>query len=520
MICVPITDQTHAKALRSIERSAPMVDALELRMDLIEDGDLPNLLARARQVAEGIKVIVTCRRPEEALVPVDQSKSKPKTVRSKAVKMKRLKEAITLEADYVDIEMAEGAKAVYALQVHRRRMKSKTQIIVSWHDVTGTPPLARLKEIFRMCEALKPDVVKIVTMAQTEEDNIRILSLIPYARFRSMKIIAMCMGEKGKLSRVAAPLLGSLLGFAVLQEERASAPGQLTVRAMRQIARLLEDTPRFPRRPGSSDEMRHFILLGNPVRHSLSPLMHNTALAAMGINGCYTAFCANDICEALDGIRGLGIRGASVTIPFKTEVMEYLDEIHPDARALGAVNTIVNHHGCLIGYNTDWTGLIQSLKDKIRIKGKTIAILGAGGAARAAAYGVIREGGNPLIFNRSDEKGRQLASRFGCPFYPLAELNRISADVLVNATSVGLFPQVDQSPVPGEILPRFAYVMDIVYHPLRTKLLRDAEAGGCKTINGLEMFVRQGAEQLKLWTGKDAPVALMMSTVRERLEKN
>ena len=520
MICVSITDATQKEALRSIEKSAALADALELRMDLIAGGDLPKLLACARRAAEGVRVIVTCRRPDEALPPSSTGETRRKKGMPKAVKMNLLKEAITLGADFVDIEMAEGEKSVRALQSHRLRQKSGTQLIVSWHDVTGTPSVSRLKEKFRACEALKPDVIKIVTLAQKAEDNLKVLSLVPYARSRSQKIIAMCMGEKGKLSRAAAPLLGSFLGFAVLQGGRASAPGQLSVHAMRQIQRLLGET-HLPSVPSvTPDESLNFILLGNPVRHSLSPLMHNTALEAMGINGRYTAFCATDAGEALAGIRGLNIRGASVTIPFKTDVMKYLDEIDRDARALGAVNTIVNDAGRLIGYNTDWMGLIQSLKDKMNLNGKTVAILGAGGTAHAAAYGVIREGGKLIILNRTEEKGRRLAAQFACPFYPLSNAGRISADVLVNTTSVGLYPDVDQSPVQADILSRFEYVMDVIYNPLKTKLLCDAEAAGCKILSGLEMFVHQGAGQLKLWTGKEAPLALMQKTVRERLEKN
>jgi len=519
MICVSITDATHREALRSIEKSAPLVDALELRLDLIAGGDLPKLLACARRAAKAVRVIVACRRPDEALMPADAGEALRKKAIPKTVKMNLLKEAIALGADFVDIEMAEGEKSVRALQAHRLREKSGTQLIVSWHDINGTPSASRLKEIFRSCEALKPDIIKMVTLAQKEEDNLKVLSLIPYALSRSQKIIAMCMGEKGKLSRAAAPLLGSFLGFAVLPGGQASAPGQLSVHSMRQIKRLLGDMHFPPVRSAASDERLHFILLGNPVRHSLSPLMHNAALQAMGINGCYTAFCAGDAGEALAGIRGLNIRGASVTIPFKTEVMEYLDEIDRDARALGAVNTIVNDAGRLIGYNTDWMGLMQSLKDKMSVKGKTVAVLGAGGTARAAVYGVIREGGKPVILNRTEEKGRRLAARFACPFYPLSGVGRISADVLVNTTSAGLYPDVDQSPVDADILSRFEYVMDVIYNPLKTKLLCDAEAAGCKTISGLEMFVHQGAGQLKLWTGQDAPVALMRKTVRERLEK-
>jgi shikimate dehydrogenase len=227
----------------------------------------------------------------------------------------------------------------------------------------------------------------------------------------------------------------------------------------------------------------------------------------------------SDLAQAMAGIRGMNIRGASVTIPFKTAVMQYLDEIDEDAVALGAVNTIVNDRGRLAGYNTDWQGLMQALKSKMSLAGKTIVIIGAGGTARAAAYGIKKEGGWPIIVNRTREKGEALAARLDCPFYPLADIGKIKAHVLINTTSVGMYPQIDQSPVAPATLANYQVVVDVIYNPLKTKLLRDAEAKGCKIISGLEMFVHQGARQLKLWTGREASLALMRKIVRERLKK-
>lgn len=519
MICVSITEATQAEALRAISRIAPAADAIELRMDCLADGDLPRLLDAARRASGTVRVIVTCRRPDEAILPQTADPAPRKKTIPKTAKMKLLKEAIRLGADFADIELAEGEISIRTLLSFRNRQKSKTQLIVSWHDIAQTPSLTRLKEIFRACEKIEPDIIKIVTMAKTPQDNLNILGLIPYAKARGRKIIAMGMGEAGRLSRAMAPLLGSALAFAVLPGAKASAPGQLSVATMRRIQHLLRNDSPHTQHPRPGDgETQNFVLLGNPVRHSLSPLMHNTALSAMNLNGHYSAFCVTDVEAAVAGIRGLNIRGASVTIPFKTEVMEYLDGIDPDARALGAVNTIVNTSGRLTGYNTDWLGLLHTIQDVLAPRGKTFAILGAGGTARAAAYGIAKAGGHPLIVNRTEDKGRALAARFDCPFYPLSQIGAIRADVLINTTSVGLYPQSSVSPVDATILSNYAYVLDVIYNPLKTKLLRDAEAKGCQTISGLEMFIHQGAGQLKLWTGQDAPVALMRKTVRERLE--
>jgi shikimate dehydrogenase/3-dehydroquinate dehydratase type I len=519
MICIPITGATHEEALLAVERSALAADAIELRMDLIAAGDLPKLIAAARNASGCVKIIVTCRRPEEAPPRPSGEMTAGKKVMSQTAKMNLLNKAVTMGADFVDIELACGEEDIGRLQAFIRKQKSATRIIVSWHNLSKTPSLAALKSIFQACVRAGADIVKIVPYAANLEDNLKILKLIAFAKARERMIIAMCMGEKGKISRVAAPLLGSFLTFAVLPEGRQSAPGQLTVGEMKQFRRLLQNDESGAQASLTPSGQTNFVLLGNPVGHSLSPLMHNTALAAMKIDGRYSAFCVSDLSAAVTGVRGMNIRGASVTIPFKTSVMEFLDVIDGDAAALGAVNTIVNDGGRLTGFNTDWLGLAQALKVQLHIAGKTFVILGAGGTARAAAYGIQKEGGKVVIANRTQDKGKALAARFDCPFYSLARIGGIKADCLINTTPVGMYPHVEQSPVEAAALANYPVVADVIYNPLMTRLLRDAKAKSCKIISGLEMFVHQGAGQLKLWTGKEAPLALMRKTVRERLEK-
>jgi len=262
-----------------------------------------------------------------------------------------------------------------------------------------------------------------------------------------------------------------------------------------------------------------YALIGNPVGHSLSPAMHNRAYREMGIDACYVAFEVTDLKGAVSGIRALGIKGVSVTIPFKTAVLTYLDEIEEEALALGAVNTIINEKGYLRGTNTDWWGVVLALREVMEISGKTFVIVGAGGTAQAALYGIRKEGGNPIIVNRTPEKGRVLAERVGCPFYPLEELKRLKADCLINTTPVGMYPHVDVSPVEAEVLKNFPYVMDVIYNPLTTKLLREARAQGAVTILGLSMFVYQGARQITLWTKGEPPLWAMREEVLKHLQK-
>jgi shikimate dehydrogenase len=219
----------------------------------------------------------------------------------------------------------------------------------------------------------------------------------------------------------------------------------------------------------------------------------------------------------VQGLRGMDIRGVSVTIPFKSEIMEYLDDLDDEALRIGAVNTVVNDNGRLTGRNTDWRGLTQSLKEQVEMEGKTVIILGAGGTARAALYGVVREGGHPVIVNRTDGKGRELAQDWGCPYESLKNIGKIKADILINTTPVGMFPHTDEKPLQDDVLTRYALVVDVIYNPLKTSLLQAAETAGCRTLPGLDMFVYQGAEQIRIWTGQEPPRALMRQVVLEHL---
>lgn len=260
-----------------------------------------------------------------------------------------------------------------------------------------------------------------------------------------------------------------------------------------------------------------YALFGNPVDQSLSPLMHDAALKEMGLPGCYVPLCVRHLPSAVQGLRGMDIRGVSVTIPFKSEIMEYLDDLDDEALRIGAVNTVVNDSGRLTGHNTDWRGLIHSLKEQVEMEGKTVIILGAGGTARAALYGIVRQGGHPVIVNRTEGKGRELAQDWGCPYESLKNIRKIKADILINTTPVGMFPHTDEKPVEDGVLARYAWVVDVIYNPLKTSLLKAAETAGCRTLSGLDMFVYQGAEQIRLWTGQEPPRALMRQVVLDRL---
>jgi shikimate dehydrogenase len=243
----------------------------------------------------------------------------------------------------------------------------------------------------------------------------------------------------------------------------------------------------------------------------------------MGINAAYLAFEVCDIRDALYAIRGLGIRGVSITIPFKTSVMPLLDELDTLAEKIGSVNTIVNRGGKLIGHNTDHFGALKALEEKVNLSRKKVLLLGAGGAARAIAYGLKERECEVTIFNRSLERGATLAKELGYPYQSLLALSdkdwsTQDADVLINATSVGMTPHEGESPFPKRLLRKGMVVMDIVYRPLRTRLLREAEEQGCKTIDGLEMLAYQGAAQLEIWIGQSPEGKQIKADLRQSLE--
>lgn len=266
-------------------------------------------------------------------------------------------------------------------------------------------------------------------------------------------------------------------------------------------------------------------VFGDPVRHSRSPIMLNRAFAATGINAVYTAFHVRPgaLGDAVRGVRALGIRGMNVTIPHKVEVMRYLDDIDESARMIGAVNTVVNRDGAMVGYNTDGIGYARSLKEEtgIQLQGARILLLGAGGAARGVGHALAQEGPDRLLIaNRTEEKASALAKEIGSAAADSIAWERIdhiigNVDLIINTTPIGMHPAVEALPIdPSGIAPG-TVVSDLIYNPLKTKLLREAEQAGAVAHGGLGMFVYQGAYAFEYWTGTAAPVEAMREAVLE-----
>jgi shikimate dehydrogenase len=281
-----------------------------------------------------------------------------------------------------------------------------------------------------------------------------------------------------------------------------------------------------------SGKTRVYGVIGDPIEHSLSPVIQNAAFAALGLKSVFLAFRVKptEVGNAVSGMRALGIHGLNVTMPHKTTVIPHLDEVDKTARFLNAVNTIHNKNGKLWGFNTDGIGALKALRENgVDPKGKKVLLLGAGGASRAIAYTVAHEADELVILNRTVKPAKELARQLRqlLPKKISAEAlspeaiedNLMDSEVLINATSIGMKPNVNETPVNPKWLRTNLAVMDIVYNPLETKLAKIAKEAGAKVVSGVEMLIYQGAASFEIWTGKSAPIQVMRKTVLDRLQR-
>lgn len=260
------------------------------------------------------------------------------------------------------------------------------------------------------------------------------------------------------------------------------------------------------------------MVIGDPIEHSLSPQIHNAGYEKIGIDSDYVYIAAKvkiqDIADFIKGVKAMQIRGVSCTIPHKIEIIKYLDEVDKVAKKIGAVNTIVNDHGVLKGYNTDWLGAVLPIEKITSLKNKKVALIGAGGVARAIAYGLTQKGAKLTIYNRTLEKACELAKEFYGEAHSLNDIGSIkNMDIIFNATSVGLHPKENETLIPKKLITNHHIVFDAIYIPYETRLLKEAKEQGATIIHGVEMFLQQAVAQFKLYTGYDAPEEIMRSVL-------
>jgi len=372
------------------------------------------------------------------------------------------------------------------------------KVMLSIHDFRRTPKLPdRLKLI-----AGGVDAAKVAAMSRTLSDATRLLRL---AR-GTERVVVVPMGEVGLPARILALREGSALLYAPVAS--ATAPGQVNLREIKELYRAHQLT----------HKTRVYGVIGNPISHSLSPLLHNTGYVAARKDAVFLPFLVEDLRDFLKAIYELGVAGFSVTIPFKQKIFGYLDECEPLAEEIGAVNTVtVRRNGKLAGSNTDYVGVLRALNRKLKIKGSRIAIYGAGGAARATAFALAKAGAEVLVCARRENTARALARAVHGGVLKRASLRREKFDAIVNTTPVGMYPHKDATPLTAAEL-NCKLLMDLVYRPLNTNLLRMASARGIRTISGVEMFLAQGLAQWELWMGTPAPGAAMRNAILHSLK--
>jgi len=342
--------------------------------------------------------------------------------------------------------------------------------------------------------------IKIAAQCNSISDSVRVCELAQGCR----DVVAIPMGEIGLPGRVLSLRGGSALAYAAV--EQATAPGQLSLETMADLYRAGQITHRT----------KVYGVIGNPIGHSLSPLLHNTAFRARKLDAVFVPFLARDLSDFLSSMEPFGIAGFAVTIPHKERILKRLDDCDALAARIGAVNTvIVRGEGRLYGYNTDYVGVLRSLDHRMRLAGSRILLFGAGGAARAAAFALAQAGSIVCLSSRRPERARALAKAVGAQAVERAELRREFFDAIVNCTPVGMHPHGGSPLAAAELNCRI--VMDMVYRPRETELLRTARRKGIETVSGIEMFLAQGFAQFEIWTGKRAPEAAMRRAVTAAL---
>jgi 3-dehydroquinate dehydratase/shikimate dehydrogenase len=336
--------------------------------------------------------------------------------------------------------------------------------------------------------------------------------------------IVIVMGEAGQISRILAGKLGAFLTFASLEADAATAPGQVTLDDMLNLYRFRSQT-------GKTEV---YGVVASPVRHSLSPAIHNACFAKSAMDKVYLPLLVEggrlEFFEFMQNVLNrpwLNFRGLSVTIPHKENAFEFVEHtggfIEPLASRIGAINTItIGLNERVSGFNTDCQGAIDAITagmaiTKKELHGVPVAVLGAGGVSRAVIAGLIDAGAHVTIYNRTLSKAQGVAGEFGCCFAAMEEFEKASARLVVNCTSVGMHPVVDQSPIPAAAINKDMVVFDTIYNPTQTKLLSEARAAGAKIIGGIEMFINQALEQFRLFTGKDADPEVMRQIIAEKL---
>jgi 3-dehydroquinate dehydratase/shikimate dehydrogenase len=416
----------------------------------------------------------------------------------------------------LEVESAEEAAPRQLDQLRDGLRAACTALLVSFHDFSRTK---NLEHAALRIEVFQPDFVKVVSTARSLADNLAVLRLIE-GHSRSAEVVSIAMGEEGLVSRVLGLRAGAPFTFASFSDGPISdkpatgstletAPGQLTARTLRDLYRVEQ----------LDKATRIFGVAGNPIAHSLSPLMQNTAFRRENVNAVLLPLKVQKLADLLTLLRELPLAGSAVTMPLKQEVLPHLSNSDSLTSRIGACNTLrVGGDGKIVGFNTDVAGVVRPLEKRLKLQGARIVVVGAGGAARAAVFGLMDQGAEVFVVNVIHEQAVALAREAKARVLKQEQFAKGRFDVLINATPCGMAGNKQPLPIAESEL-NASLVFDMVYNPLETPLLKLAKERGIPVISGMEMFVQQGARQFEIWTGKPAPEAEMMRVVELELRR-
>ena len=493
-VCVAIIGSTAAEMLEKASAVVKETPFLEFRLDYLEKPllALPKIkhFFSDNTAATGIS---TCRRVVNG----------GKFSGNVAAEIEVLSKAAAAGFHIVDVEL-ESAEAMKKGELQKLR-DTGVALIISHHDFNATKDL---DGIYKRIAPFQPDFIKIVPTAKSLVDNVTLMRFIEHMDDHS-NIIGICMGDAGIISRVLGVRAGSAFTFAAASIGEETGPGQIA-------ARTLIETYRIEQVDAAT---KVYGVAGNPIRSSLSPIMMNTAFRRETVNAVYLALQANKLSDLLKLVHEIPIQGLSVTMPLKQEIMAHLEKTDPLSAKIGACNTVLRaQDGKLYGFNTDVAGITGPLEKRMSLRGAKVLVVGAGGAARAAVFGLRDKGAEVLILNRTSETAQKLARQSGSKTIKKNAVAKTSFDAIINATPIGMAgikaPQMLEAKDLNTKL-----VFDLVYNPLETPLLRLARQKGIPIITGIEMFVQQGARQFEIFTGKPAPEEEMLRVVIHSLRQ-
>jgi 3-dehydroquinate dehydratase/shikimate dehydrogenase len=491
-VCLAISGDTVEDQIAIAELMARDNPFLEFRLDYLKQ-PLAALskIHRFLETHQYITAVGTCRRAENG----------GKFKGTLAAQLEVLTKAHAAGCLIVDLELQSAAKAKPDAIA---RLRGRAGLILSFHDFRAT---RNLDETLEKMLKIPADFYKIVGTATTLADNVAMMKFLQ-AQSGKYALVGLCMGEQGVISRVLGVRAGSVFTFGAVNEDLKTAPGQISARDLRNIYRIDQ----------VDAATRIYGVAGDPVEHSLSPIIMNAALRRENVNAVYLPLHAKTMKDLMQCVSGIPLHGMSITMPYKQSILTHLDNTDAHTTKVGACNTVVRgQEGKLYGFNTDVAGVLRPLEQRITIDKAKVLVLGAGGAARAAVFGLKERGAEVWVLNRTSAKGQKLARQAKAHSIKRADLRKVAFDVIINATPVGMGNTRDCPLKDQEIQARV--VFDMVYDPVETHLLQVARAKGIAVIPGIEMFVQQAARQFEIWTGKPAPAADMLHAVTIALQE-